>query len=118
MNDCIFIEQLHIDTLIGVLPHERVRKQRLIIDIELATDFSAAAASDKVSDAINYAAVADHIAAFADQAEFGLLEAFASALINSVFAAYPATTITLTIKKPGAIAATRELGIRLQRQRP
>lgn len=117
MNDRIFIHQLRVHTLIGVLTHERVRKQTLIIDIELDTDFSAAAASDDVADAISYAEVAERIIAFAENAEFALLEAFAAALIDALFSDIPATAITLCIEKPGAISATRQVGIHMQRQR-
>lgn len=118
MQDTIFIHDLSVSTLIGILPHERVQKQTLILNIELATDFQKAAASDDVRDAISYADIADSIIAFAADADYGLLERFGQALIDSLFAHYPATHITLSITKPGAVLHTRNIGIKMQRKRP
>ena len=118
MQDTIFINDLAVTTLIGILPHERVQKQKLILDVSLTTDFTTAAESDDMRDGISYAEIADTIVAFAAEAEYGLLERFGQELINRLFSDFPAESIELKITKPGAVTHTRNIGIHMQRQRP
>lgn len=118
MKDTIYLHNLKTATLIGILPHERHQKQTLIISIDVETDFNQAADSDDINHAISYAELANFIIDFAENAEFGLLETFASALIESLFTEFNPDAITLTLQKPGAIAATREAGIKMRRTRP
>ncbi|MDO5090678.1 MAG: dihydroneopterin aldolase [Cardiobacteriaceae bacterium] len=117
-QDIVYIRQLKVQTLIGILPHERAAKQTLIISAELGTDFRQAAQTDDVQHALNYAAISDFIADFAANAPHGLLETFAAHLTDALFAAYPAHSIRLDIQKPGAIAATQHIGISQYRERP
>lgn len=117
-HDTVYIRELTVKTLIGILPHERAAKQTLIISAELFTDFRRAAATDDVQHALNYAAVSDFIIKFAHNAAYGLLETFADALSHALFAEYPAHGIRLDIQKPGAIPHTRRVGIIQYRERP
>ena len=46
-----------------------------------------------------------------------LLEAFAEALAATLLEQYPAANIRLAIQKPGALEATRDVGLRIYRER-
>lgn len=116
--DTVYIRELKVKTLIGILPHERAATQTLIVSVELGTDFRQAAQTDDVQHALNYAAISDFILAFAKDAQYGLLETFAAHLTDALFAHYPAHSIRLTLQKPGAIAHTRYVGITQYRERP
>ena len=50
MQDIIFINELRIETVIGIFDWERQIKQTVVLDLELATDISKAAASDHIDD--------------------------------------------------------------------
>lgn len=116
-HDLVYIRELKVKTLIGILPHERAAKQTLVISVELGTDFRAAAANDDVAHALDYAAISEFITAFAADAAYGLIETFAAALSEALFARYPAASIRIDIRKPGAIPHTREVGIIQYRER-
>ena len=116
-QDIIYIHAIKVRTVIGILPHERAMKQTLIIDCALGTDTRTAGASDDIADALNYAAICDSITAFAANADYQLLEAFAEALAATLLEQYPAENIRLDIQKPGALEATREVGLRIYRAR-
>lgn len=116
-QDIIYIRAVKVQSLIGILPHERAMKQTLIISCELAVDIRKAARSEAIDDTLNYAAIADFLIQFADSAQYQLLESFAEGLTQALFAAFPAQSITLDISKPGALAATREVGLRIYRER-
>lgn len=99
----IRITGLQVDTLIGVYDWERKRKTRLKLTLALSVDLTDAMASDKVSDTIDYAAVAAHCQTFAAHSTFELLEAFGSALMDSVLAQFSVSKIELTVDKPGIL---------------
>jgi 7,8-dihydroneopterin aldolase/epimerase/oxygenase len=63
--DLVLIESLGVDTVIGVYDWERTITQRLVLDLELATDIRPAAADDDIALTLDYAAISEHIAAFA-----------------------------------------------------
>lgn len=117
MKDTIFLNQIAVQTLIGILPHEQAGKQTLILSLALETDFNAAIDSDDIGDALNYAALAEFIETFAAQTQFGLIETFAGALIDAIFLEFSTSAITLTVQKPGALRQTREVGLKMRRER-
>ena len=73
--------------------------------------------SGQATTSLNYAAICDSITAFAASADYQLLEAFAEALAATLLEQYPAENIRLDIQKPGALEATREVGLRIYRAR-
>lgn len=118
MQDIIYIHAIRVRTVIGILPHERAAKQTLIISCELGTDTRAAGEADDIKQALDYAAVCASITDYAATSQYGLIEAFAENLATHLLAAYPlAANIRLDIQKPGALEATREVGLRIYRER-
>lgn len=61
MTDSVLIEGLAVEAIIGVYDWEREVSQRLLVDLEMAWDNRAPAASDDVSDALNYALVSERV---------------------------------------------------------
>ncbi|NCW35676.1 MAG: dihydroneopterin aldolase, partial [Methylophilaceae bacterium] len=57
----IFIEEMKVETIIGVSDWERALPQTLIIDLEMALPQMTSATSDLISDTIDYAAVSERI---------------------------------------------------------
>ena len=45
MSDIVFIEQLEVQAILGILPEERITPQRIVIDLQLETDSRPAAQS-------------------------------------------------------------------------
>ena len=60
--DTIFIRGLKVETIIGIYDWERTLVRPLVFDLELGTDTREAAASDRMRDSIDYAAVGDTVA--------------------------------------------------------
>lgn len=117
MKDTIYLNQLHTQTVIGILPYERARKQTLVISLELETDFNAAIASGELQDTLDYAALAAFVAHFSAEACYELIEAFAAGLVDAVLQRFSADAVTVTVEKPGALKQTREVGLKMRRER-
>jgi dihydroneopterin aldolase len=114
--DKIFIRGLKVETIIGVYDWERHVPRPLIFDLEMGADFNAAAASDHVRDAIDYAAVMETVKTISTEYQPALLEALAEKLARALFKDFPILSLKLTIHKPGAIPV-QDVGVEIDRRR-
>ena len=71
--DTVYIEGLKTDAVIGVYDWERSIRQTLVLDLELASDNRAAAATDGIADAVDYDAISKRILAYVQASEFELI---------------------------------------------
>ncbi len=115
--DTVFIEALHIETIIGIHAFEQNAPRPLILDLEMGVDIREAAASDRIRDAVDYSAVADEIIKLAAARRFQLIETLAETVARMVFERFPITTLRLSIGKPGAIDTAKTVGVRIERRR-
>ncbi|SDF85800.1 dihydroneopterin aldolase [Onishia taeanensis] len=113
--DCVLIEALEVDTVIGVYDWERDILQRLVLDLELATDIRPAAADDDIAKTLDYAAISERIAAFASEHDFALVETFAERLAATLREEFAIAWLTLAVRKPGAVANASAVGVRITR---
>lgn len=116
--DKVFIEGLEVDTLIGAYDWERGIRQCLRLDLTFAWDIRPAAATDDLTLALDYAAVNQHVQAFAGAAQFQLVETFAERLAASLLERFGMPWLRLKVTKPGANPAARAVGVEIERSRP
>lgn len=116
--DKIIIKGLTVKSLIGVYDWERQAKQSLEIDLALSLDLSAAAASDRVIDTIDYAALAGNIEQLADNATFELLEALAKHLMDHCFTYRGVTQVKIAITKPNILPNAKAVTVELNSTGP
>ncbi|MBA2779869.1 dihydroneopterin aldolase [Billgrantia kenyensis] len=117
--DCVLIESLELETVIGVFDWERTIRQRLLLDLELATDTRPAAVSDDLAKTLDYAAICQRIMRFADEHDFALVETFAERLAQLLMQEFAVPWLRLTLRKPGAVPAAASVGVRIERgERP
>ncbi|WP_271197191.1 dihydroneopterin aldolase [Pseudomonas turukhanskensis] len=114
--DRVFIEGLEVDTVIGAYDWERDIRQCLRLDLSFAWDNRPAAAGDDLTKALDYASVSTRIQAFAEQAQFLLVETFAERLAEMLMSEFNIPGLRLKLTKPGAVpAATGGVGVEIQR---
>lgn len=117
--DTVFIHELRADTVIGVYDWERQVRQRVVLDLELASDNRRAAASDAVEDAIDYAAVSRRVLSFVEGSEFQLIETLAEQVAALVMTEFGVPWLRLRLRKPGAVTEARDVGVLIERgERP
>lgn len=117
MRDIIFIENIPTQAVIGIHDFEKAAPQKLIVSVELGTDISRAAESDDVQYALDYDAISRFIDETVQASTVGLIETLAAHLVNELFVHFAMQSIKLTIKKPGAIAYTQQVGVSIFRER-
>jgi dihydroneopterin aldolase len=113
--DRVFIHELQIDTIIGILPWERRVRQTLSLDLEMAWDNRPAAQSGAIGDALDYAAVAQRLLEFVGASEFELIESLAEAVVDLVQAEFAVPWLRLRLSKPGAVAEAAAVGVIIER---
>lgn len=116
-QDVVFVQGLQLEASVGVFDWEKTIRQKLSVDIELYTDFSAAAKSDALDDAVNYAAVCECIHAVIQQDHYQLLERLAETIAQALFEQFQVARIVLCLHKPGAIAGANSVGVKVERWR-
>jgi len=113
--DIIFISDLRIETIIGIYDWERKVKQTVSLDLEMAADIRAAAATDSIEDTLNYKAVAKRLIAFVGDSEYQLVETLAEKIAGIVVDEFNVSWLRLKLHKPGALRGSRDVGILIER---
>jgi dihydroneopterin aldolase len=114
-KDIVFIEDLRIQTVIGVFDWEREITQTISLDLQMAFDISRAAASDDIVDTLDYKAVSKRLIQFVEGSEFQLVEALAEHCANIVLNEFPVTWLHLKLSKPGAVRGSSAVGVIIER---
>lgn len=97
--DTIKISDLEVFYCVGVPDDERANPQRLLLTIEMAHDFSAAASSDDVRQTIDYAAAADFLLKFGDGRSWKLIEKLAANIADELLAWFKPQSVAVEVKK-------------------
>ena len=113
--DTVFINDLRIETIIGIYDWERKVKQIISLDLEMGTDIRQAAATDAIDDTLNYKAVAKRLIAFVEASEYQLVETLAEKIAAIVLGEFTVPWLKLTVHKPGAVRGSRDVGVIIER---
>ena len=113
--DKILIRELRIETTIGVYPWERLVKQLLLLDLDLAWDITPAAADDNLALALDYKNVCDSVIAMVQRTEFLLIETLAEHVAQFILREFSVPWLRLVVYKPGAVPSARTLGVEIER---
>lgn len=112
------LKQLRVDCIVGIHPHERTHPQTVILDIELDYDFTPAASSDAIPDAVDYDLVAASVTELIQERRFRLIETMAEQAAAMLLDRVPAVrTVRLEIRKPAAVPAAACSFVRVERAR-
>ena len=103
--DRLIIRNLELQCIIGAEDWERRMSQRVIVDIELRGDFSAAANSDDLADAVDYREVCAKAVEVAVASEYRLIETLADRIARASLGTHECiTSATVFAFKPLALA--------------
>ena len=115
--DKIFLNDLKIDTIIGIYDWERETLQTLGFDLEMDWDIRSAANSDDISDTLDYGAIAQTIVSFVEASRYQLIETLAEDLSALLLDRFPIPKLKLTLSKPVALHGQNMAKIVIERSR-
>lgn len=113
--DLVFLRGLRIETTIGVYDWEKQITQPLILDLEMGTDVTRGAASDRIEDALDYHRVSDRIRTFVTESRFELVETLAERCATMLREEFGVPWLRLSINKIGAVKGATDVGVCIER---
>lgn len=113
--DKIIISKLKINTVIGTLPEERLKKQTLLLNLELSLSLEKAGKSDVLSDTVDYSQIESEIVAAAEQANFRLLERLAQEIADICLKRKLISRVKVEVVKPGALKHSENVAVCIER---
>ena len=119
MADRITLTGLSATGFHGVFEHERREGQSFIVDVVLETDVRTAAASDDVTDTIDYSLVAARVIDHITGDPVNLIETLAQAIALDLLSNFAVASVEVTVHKPQAPleVAFTDVSVTVRRER-
>ena len=109
--DIIFLNDLKIETIIGIYDWERETKQTISLDLEMATDIQKAAETDDIENTLDYKAVSKRLITFVEESEFLLVERLAEECAQIILKEFNVPWVRLKLNKSEADSSPSGEGI-------
>lgn len=113
--DKIIIQELRVETKIGVYPREKMATQTIEIDLEVALPARSSYLSDKIADTIDYDALVKYIYATLENHHFGLLENLAEHIAQGVMKKFSSPGVRISVTKLGVLPKIKKISVVLKR---
>lgn len=119
MRDRIFIEGIKFHGYHGLTRMEREIGVRLSVDVSLELDLEPSGRSDQVRHTVDYRKVHRRVVEIGRGSSHYLLESYAVALLDMLFAEFSAERITVLVRKetPVLDGVVDSVGVELSRER-
>jgi len=115
MNDYIFIRDLEVYTKIGVLPHERLKKQPVNLDLKLYTDIHSPASNDDFALAVDYDDFIRQMHNYVESLDCHLIETLAERIAKWILGNHRVIKVALELIKPEAVPGKTQVGVYIER---
>ena len=116
MQDKVFIEDLEVETIIGIFGWERKVKQIVKISLEMDFNISDAAKTDNIDQALDYKSIGKDISSFVGKSSFQLVETMADKIAKRVLKNKSIEKVEVKVEKPGALRGSKSVGIKIVRK--
>jgi dihydroneopterin aldolase len=113
--DIVYIDDLEIDTVIGIYDWEREVRQVVSLSLEMAHDIRKAAETDDIQYTLNYKSVSKRLIDFIQGSEFFLVETMAEQVATILLNEFNVPWLRLRLGKPGAVRGAKDVGLVIER---
>ncbi|MDR2365167.1 MAG: dihydroneopterin aldolase [Zoogloeaceae bacterium] len=114
--DIIFIEDLRVETCVGIHPREQAAPQTVALDIRMGIASAASARRvDDIRDTVDYAAVCECLRAELSARRFNLLETLAEFAASQILKSFAVPWVRLSVAKLGAMRDVKRVGVLIER---
>ena len=116
VSQTILIEELTVNMSIGILDHEKTKKQNVIIDIAL--DIQANSDHhDDINGTVSYADVIQEVEQLAQSKHFNLVETITEDIADLCLAKSLSQRVSVSVKKPDIISNTKSVGFMMVKEK-
>ena len=116
-RDKILIHNLLVRGIVGINDWERVKKQDIVIHLEVFADLAPAGRSDEVADTLNYRTLTKAVIEYVESSNHFLVEALAHEIARLAVTEHGAERVRVRVEKPGALRFAESVGVEIERDR-
>lgn len=113
----VMIRDLHLDMMIGVYEHEKIKPQPVLVNLEAVVRESPEWRSDSLDTAICYATLVEKIRNLAASKHFQLVETLVNEIADELMKDVRILQIMIRAEKTEAIDGVKSVGVELMRAR-
>lgn len=113
--DAIKLNGIEVECILGDLPEERVKEQKILVDVALELDLADAAESDSLDDTVDYALLVGNIREALEEARCRLLERAASVVADVCLSDPRVERATVSVRKFGSVPGLASAAVVLTR---
>ncbi len=113
--DIIFLQEVKVETRLGVPEWERLQPQTILLDIELAMPHSRSCQTDAIDDTIDYGQIVARIRQTLAEESFKLVEALAEHVCQLILTEFGTPWVKVRVGKPGIMPGVKQLGVVIER---
>lgn len=113
--DRIFINNLTVETIIGIYDFERITPQRVVLDLEMSADIARAAATEDIESTLNYKTLSETLTQYLQASQFQLIETMAERVTEIILNDFGVKWVKLTLHKPDALPDDIDVGVIIER---
>ena len=116
LMDKIFVNDLKVECIVGILPFEREKTQPLLVSMELETSLEEAGRTGALDKSIDYALLSERVKSYIVERKAGLLEELAVELCDLIEKELKPESVKIRLNKPNAVADAKSVGIEIFRK--
>ena len=113
----VFVRDLEIMALIGIYDHEKVKPQRIIVNIDLSVHEADGPITDEISHVVSYEIIAKKVEAIVAEGHVNLVETLVEKFAEACLRDKRVEAARVRIEKPDIIANARSVGVEIERSR-
>ena len=113
----VFVRDLDLQALIGIYDHEKVKPQRIVVNVDLSVQEAEGPMSDDIDHVVSYEIVVKKIEAIVAAGHVNLVETLAEKFAEACLRDRRVLAARVRIEKPDIIPNARSVGVEIERGR-
>jgi 7,8-dihydroneopterin aldolase/epimerase/oxygenase len=113
----VFVRDLDLMALIGIYDHEKVKPQRILVNVDLSVQETEGPMSDEIDHVVSYEIVVKKIEAIVAAGHVNLVETLAEKFAEACLRDKRVLAARVRIEKPDIIPNARSVGVEIERGR-
>jgi dihydroneopterin aldolase len=113
----VFVRDLELKALIGIYEHEKLKPQRVIVNIDLSVTEGEGPKDDDIGHVVSYEIVVKKVEAMVAEGHINLIETLCEKIAAACLRDKRVRAARVRVEKPDIIANARSVGVEIERVR-
>ena len=113
----VFVRDLEVLAFIGIYPHEKKKKQRIVVNIDLSVKERPGQMKDEISHVVSYEIIAKKVESIVGEGHVNLVETLCEKIAQSCLKDKRVMAARVRVEKPDIIKNAKSVGVEIERGR-